>query len=127
MREEQETCRRKNPALFTFRLLPKRGAHCREVGILTCRSQPVRNLPIPNGTVVFCDWLAAYSGGTVRDFHPLPFSLAFDGEYLEAHSSYHHCKAKHQSRLCKIPRCSLPSECRPRYIAQCQLFEYIDF
>ena len=32
----------------------------------------------------FCEWLAAYSGGTVRDSHPLPFSLTFDGKYLEA-------------------------------------------
>ena len=26
--------------------------------------------------------LAAYSGATVRDFHPLPFSLAVTGEHL---------------------------------------------
>ena len=33
--------------------------------------------------------LAAYSGGTVRDLHPLPFSLASYDEHLKEFSSYH--------------------------------------
>ena len=33
--------------------------------------------------------LAAYSGWTVRDFHPLPSSLAVTDEHLREFSSYH--------------------------------------
>jgi hypothetical protein len=33
-------------------------------------------LPIPKNSGLLRRPLAAYSGGTVRDFHPLPFSLA---------------------------------------------------
>jgi hypothetical protein len=33
-------------------------------------------------TVAISRSLPAYSGGTVRDFHPLPFSLAFHSEHL---------------------------------------------
>jgi hypothetical protein len=42
--------------------------------------------PFLRGTVARCctDSLAAYSGATVRDFHPLPFSLARVDENLGA-------------------------------------------
>jgi hypothetical protein len=37
-----------------------------------------RSLPIPNGNSgVICEKLTAYSGGTVRDLHPLPSSFAW--------------------------------------------------
>jgi len=39
-------------------------------------------LPIPKNSGWLRRPLTAYSGGTVRDFHPLPFSLAFYGEHL---------------------------------------------
>jgi hypothetical protein len=40
--------------------------------------------------VVFvADPLAAHSGATVRDFHPLPFSLAVAGEHLGPFYEYH--------------------------------------
>src|ERR1700689_4075892 len=39
-------------------------------------------LPIPKNSGLLRRPLAAYSGGTVRDFHPLPFSLASHDEHL---------------------------------------------
>ena len=55
-----------------------------EAGLLTHRSSRPGNLPIPEGTVEFlADPLAAHSGATVRELHPLPFSLAVAGEHLE--------------------------------------------
>ena len=56
-----------------------------EVGLLTYRSILNGSLPISNGdSGVLTGELAVYSGGTVRDFHPLPFSLVLDDEYLVA-------------------------------------------
>jgi len=46
-------------------------------------------LPIPKNSGLLRRPLAAYSGGTVRDSHPLPFSLAFHDEHLREFSSYH--------------------------------------
>jgi hypothetical protein len=46
-------------------------------------------LPIPKNSGLLRRPLAAHSGGTVRDLHPLPFSLAFDDEHLREFSSYH--------------------------------------
>jgi len=61
-----------------------------KAGLLTHRSLRTGDLPIPEGTVVFfCRPLAAHSGGTAREFHPLPFSLAFNDEHLEPSHKYH--------------------------------------
>ena len=41
------------------------------------------HLPAPErAVVVLAGSLAAHSGATARDFHPLPFSLAANGEHL---------------------------------------------
>lgn len=41
------------------------------------------HLPAPDEAVVLLAGpLAAHSGATARDFHPLPFSLAANGEHL---------------------------------------------
>jgi hypothetical protein len=40
------------------------------------------SLPIPRNSGLLRRPLAAYSGGTVREFHPLPFSLASHDEHL---------------------------------------------
>jgi len=69
-------------------------AHSRsKAGFLTCRSSQNGCLPISFETVThFAVLLAAYSGGTVRDSNPLPFSLAFDDEYPEhVRNSIIHC------------------------------------
>jgi hypothetical protein len=59
-----------------YKRLPK-------AGLLTHRSSRFGNLPIPQGTVVLpADSLAAHSGATVRDLHPLPFSPAVTGGHL---------------------------------------------
>jgi hypothetical protein len=52
-----------------------------------------RSLPIPDGTVAsIAKKLAAYSGGTVRDLHPLPSLFAVDFQQNpEASKSYHAC------------------------------------
>ncbi len=61
-----------------------------KAGFLTHRSSRTGDLPIPEGTVVFfCRPLAAHSGGTARESHPLPFSLAFNDEHLEPVHEYH--------------------------------------
>ncbi len=61
-----------------------------KAGLLTHRSSRTGDLPVPEGTVVFfCRPLAAHSGGTAREFHPLPFSLAFNDEHLEPFHEYH--------------------------------------
>jgi len=55
-----------------------------EAGLLTHRSSRSGSLPIPKGTVALVAGpLADHSGATVRDLHPLPFSLAVAGEHLE--------------------------------------------
>jgi hypothetical protein len=51
-------------------------------------------LPIPKNSGLLRRPLAAYSGGTVRDFHPLPFSLASTGEHLKEFSNYHMALAR---------------------------------
>jgi hypothetical protein len=43
--------------------------------------------PFRRTVAYFAGRLAAHSGGTVRDFHPLPFSLAFDDEHLREFSN----------------------------------------
>jgi hypothetical protein len=45
-------------------------------------------LPIPKNSGLLSRPLAAHSGGTVRDFHPLPFSLASNDEHLREFSNY---------------------------------------
>ena len=55
-----------------------------EAGLLTHRSLRSGSLPIPFGTVALVAGpLAVHSGATVRDLHPLSFSLAVTGEHLE--------------------------------------------
>ena len=79
--ESEKENERKQPVK---RLISARSAFARsialnlpEAGLLTRRSSLNRlSLPIPKNSGLLRRPLAAYSGGTVRDFHPLPFSLA---------------------------------------------------
>jgi len=62
---------------FAFHLSPKRGAFYYEAGFLTCRSSSFTAFPfLTENSGVDCKRLAAYSGGTVRDLHPLPSLFA---------------------------------------------------
>src|SRR5579871_5572862 len=54
-----------------------------EAGLLTWQIDAGRQPSHPVGTVAKSPELPAYSGGTVRDSHPLPFSLALYGEHLK--------------------------------------------
>jgi hypothetical protein len=73
------------PTLYIHRSHAKRGTELRiKAGLLTDRSSQTRHLPVLGRTVAFAGPLAAHSGATVREFHPLPFSLAPRREHLEA-------------------------------------------
>src|SRR5471032_1361830 len=64
-------------ACCTVCFRPKHSAQSPEAGLLTLQivAAPAR-LPIPKNSGLMRRPLAAYSGGTVRDLHPLPSSLA---------------------------------------------------
>ena len=72
------------PRTRHFRFPSKQGALDSKAGLLTCRSSR-RRLPSHSSwnSGLAAGPLSAYSGGTVRDFHPLPFSLILYDEYLE--------------------------------------------
>ena len=73
---------RKNCAAVHHPLSREAGRLQPEAGFLTSRSALAGCLPIRCRTVAETPQLPRYSGGTVRDFHPLPSWLTLDGEHL---------------------------------------------
>ncbi len=81
-----------------------------EAGLLTYRSSRTGYLPVPErNSGILCRPLAAYSGATVRDSHPLPFSPAVAGEHLgnintgTIRRGYQTCKRRTQGRTWSDP------------------------